>query len=210
MTPIGCVRRLATAVNKKLMASPPKTVVFVTGNAKKLEEVVTILGPKVSFTLVNKKVDLPELQGEIDDICKKKCRQASHIVNGPVIVEDTCLCFDALGGLPGPYIKWFLDKLGPEGLHKMLAGFEDKSATAVCTMAYTESEDSEVILFQGLTRGKIVEPRGPRDFGWDPCFQPENSNLTYAEMGKEEKNKVSHRYKAVSAIKEHFSNLKNM
>lgn len=50
---------------------------------------------------MNKKVDLPELQGEIDDICKKKCRAAVEIVNGPVIIEDTCLCFNSLKGLPG-------------------------------------------------------------------------------------------------------------
>ena len=52
---------------------------------------------------MNQKVDLPELQGEIDDICKKKCREAARIVKGPVIVEDTCLCFKSLGGLPGKF-----------------------------------------------------------------------------------------------------------
>ncbi|KAL1124417.1 hypothetical protein AAG570_001046 [Ranatra chinensis] len=157
------------------------------------------------FQLTNQKIDLPELQGEIEDICKKKCREAARIVKGPVIVEDTCLCFKSLGGLPGPYIKWFLDKLGPEGLHRLLNGWEDKSAEAICTMAYTEGEDSEVLIFQGKTQGDIVEPRGPRDFGWDPCFQPKNYTQTYAEMLKSEKNKISHRSKAVLEIKKHFT-----
>lgn len=71
----------------------------------------------------------------------------------------------------GPYIKWFLEKVGPDGLFKMLAGFEDKSATAVCTFAYSSGENDEVLLFQGKTEGQIVDPRGPRDFGLDPCFQ---------------------------------------
>lgn len=53
------------------------------------------------FQLVNRKVDLPELQGDLEDICKKKCKEAARIVQGPVIVEDTCLCFNALKGLPG-------------------------------------------------------------------------------------------------------------
>lgn len=66
------------------------------------------------------------------------------------------LCFNALKGLPGPYIKWFLDKLGPEGLHAMLAGFKDKTAEAVCTFAYSPVEDGEVKLFQGRTQGTIV------------------------------------------------------
>lgn len=51
-------------------------------------------------------------------------------MDGPVIVEDTCLGFRAHGGLPGPYIKWYLDKLGVDGLPKLLAGFDDK----VCTI----------------------------------------------------------------------------
>jgi inosine triphosphate pyrophosphatase len=52
-------------------------------------------------------------------------------------VEDTCLCFNAYKGLPGPYIKWFLEKLGHDGLNKMLVGFDDHSAYAQCTYAYT-------------------------------------------------------------------------
>lgn len=58
-------------------------------------------------------------------------------VGGAVMVEDTSLCFNAMGGLPGPYIKWFLAKLGHDGLNKMLAGFEDKSAYAQCVFAFT-------------------------------------------------------------------------
>ena len=58
-------------------------------------------------------------------------------VDGAVMVEDTSLCFNALDGLPGPYIKWFLEKVGHEGLNKMLAGFGDYSAYAQCTFAFT-------------------------------------------------------------------------
>lgn len=73
-------------------------------------------------------------------------------VQGPVLVEDTCLCFNALGGLPGPYIKWFLEKLKPEGLHQLLAGFEDKSAYALCTFALSTGDPSEPVrLFRGRT-----------------------------------------------------------
>lgn len=107
---------------------------------------------------------------------------------------------------PGPYIKWFLEKVGPEGLHKMLAGFENKSATAICTFAYSSGEDDEVLLFQGKTEGQIVDPRGPRDFGWDPCFQPNGFPKTYAELDKQVKNSISHRFKAVDALKNHFMN----
>lgn len=182
-----------------------KPITFVTGNAKKLEEFKAILGSSFPKEVISQNVDLPELQGDIDEICIKKCNEAAKIIQGPVIVEDTCLCFNALNGLPGPYIKWFLQKLKPEGLYKLLSGFDDKSAEVVCTFAYHSGvPDTEVILFQGKTSGEIVEPRGGRDFGWDPCFQPIGYDKTYAEMPKEEKNKISHRFKALDKLKEYF------
>ncbi|XP_063489562.1 inosine triphosphate pyrophosphatase isoform X6 [Symphalangus syndactylus] len=77
-------------------------------------------------------------------------------VQGPVLVEDTCLCFNALGGLPGPYIKWFLEKLKPEGLHQLLAGFEDKSAYALCTFALGTGDPSQPVrLFRGRTSAGV-------------------------------------------------------
>ncbi|XP_058119795.1 inosine triphosphate pyrophosphatase [Anopheles ziemanni] len=182
-----------------------RPISFVTGNAKKLEEVRAILGSRFSREIIAVKLDLPELQGEIDDICKRKCLEAARQVKGPVMVEDTCLCFNALKGLPGPYIKWFLDKLGPEGLHKLLEGWEDKSAQAVCTFAYASEPDGEVILFQGRTDGDIVYPRGSRDFGWDPIFQPKGFEQTYAELPKEKKNEISHRFRALDKLREYFS-----
>lgn len=85
----------------------------------------------MAFKLVTNGADLPEYQGDADTVSRQKCESAYSIIKGPVIVEDTCLCFDALNGLPGPYVKWFLKSIGPEGLHKMLAGFEDHSAKAM-------------------------------------------------------------------------------
>jgi inosine triphosphate pyrophosphatase len=67
--------------------------------------------------------------------------------------------------LPGPYIKWFMLALGPHELYKMLEGFEDKTAYAVATFAYSEGPGKEPILFQGKTQGKLVQSRGPTVFG---------------------------------------------
>ena len=118
-----------------------------------------------------------------------------------MIVEDTCLCFTALGGLPGPYIKWFLKELGPDGLPRLLADFEDKSAAALCMFGYCEGEGQEVKLFEGRTPGKIVSPpRGSRDFGWDPVFQPEGFEQTYAELEADVKNGISHRGRAMEKL----------
>ena len=104
-------------------------ITFVTGNKKKLEEVIAILssnGESLPFRLESAKLDLPELQGEPDEVSIEKCKIAAKLVNGPVMVEDTSLCYNALGGLPGVYIKWFLEKTGHEGLNNLLAAYEDK------------------------------------------------------------------------------------
>jgi len=84
----------------------------------------------------------------------------------------------------------------------MLDGFEDRSAYAVCTFAYCKGPGHPVKIFEGKTKGTIVHPRGPSNsFGWDPIFEPIGSKLTYAEMKKEEKNKISHRFKSLELLK---------
>ncbi|KAJ1693948.1 hypothetical protein LUZ63_010646 [Rhynchospora breviuscula] len=155
----------------------PRPVTFVTGNAKKLEEVRAILGQSIPFQSL--KLDLPELQGEPEEISKEKARLAAVQVNGPVLVEDTCLCFNALNGLPGPYIKWFLQKTGHEGLNNLLKAYEDKSAYAMCIFSLALGPEDEPITFVGKTPGKIVPARGPTDFGWDPIFEPEGYEQTF-------------------------------
>ncbi|PRP84574.1 hypothetical protein PROFUN_09247 [Planoprotostelium fungivorum] len=184
-----------------------RSVTFVTGNAKKLEEVNAILGAGGQFKVIGKSIDLPELQGETADISVEKCRIAARQINGPVIVEDTCLCYNALKGLPGPYIKWFLDRLGHEGLNKLLAGYEDKSAYALCTFSYSAGPDANPITFEGRTEGKIVPARGPNNFGWDPIFLPDGFNETFAEMNKETKNAISHRSRALAKLREYLETL---
>ncbi|XP_047315669.1 inosine triphosphate pyrophosphatase [Impatiens glandulifera] len=179
-----------------------RPVTFVTGNPKKLEEVKAILGQSIPFQSI--KLDLPELQGEPDDISREKARLAAKQVDGPVLVEDTCLCFNALKGLPGPYIKWFLEKTGHEGLNNLLMAYEDKSAYAMCIFSLALGPASEPLTFVGKTLGKIVPARGPNDFGWDPIFQPDGYELTYAEMPKEEKNKISHRSRALALFRSHI------
>ena len=149
-------------------ASAKRSIVFVTGNAKKVEEVMAILGAdSFPYALVPRKLDLPELQGEPEDVASEKCRLAVRMLGGgvPVMVEDTSLCYNALGGLPGVYIKWFLDKTGHSGLNNLLAAYPDKSAYAQCIFAYSDGSDMKPIVFAGRTPGTIVPARGPTDFG---------------------------------------------
>lgn len=76
-------------------------------NIIRLEEVIAILGDSLPFDIVSIKIDLPELQGDPEEVSLEKCKLAAKQVNGPVMVEDTSLCFNALNGLPGVYIKVF-------------------------------------------------------------------------------------------------------
>ncbi|KYK58530.1 hypothetical protein DCS_05547 [Drechmeria coniospora] len=75
---------------------------FVTGNANKLREVKAILEPAIEVN--SRPLDLDEVQGSIEEVTISKCRRAAELVNGPVLVEDTALSFNALNGLPGPYM----------------------------------------------------------------------------------------------------------
>lgn len=92
------------------------------------------------------------------------------------------------------------------GLNKMLVGFNNTNAHALCTFAYCAGPGEEPILFEGRTDGDIVPARGPSNFGWDPVFQPkEGGGKTYAEMESAEKNKISHRYRALEKLKDYLS-----
>ncbi|KAF7297102.1 Inosine triphosphate pyrophosphatase [Mycena indigotica] len=181
------------------------TLIFVTGNANKLKEVKAILSQDSSpIVIESRALDIPEIQGTTQEVAIAKCRRAAELLGGPCITEDTALCFEAMNGLPGPYIKYFLADLGHEGLNRMLDGFPTRAAWALCTFAYSDGPDSEPILFEGRTDGSIVAARGPGVFGWDAVFQPNGASLTYAEMPADQKNQLSHRYKALKKLKEYL------
>ena len=197
------------AKRQKRSTDGEPTITFVTGNKKKLEEVKRLLldnnDNALDFNLTNAKIDLPELQGDPIDIAKTKCEAAAKEINGAVITEDTSLCFTALKGLPGPYIKWFLDECGHDGLNKIIAAYDDKTAYAQTVVAFCAGPGKEVHVFDGRTMGKIVEPRGQLDFGWDPVFEPEEGRgKTYAEMSKDEKDSISHRSRAFAQFKSYL------
>ncbi|KAL1608247.1 nucleoside triphosphate pyrophosphohydrolase ham1 [Paraconiothyrium brasiliense] len=83
-------------------AQVPKHLNFITGNKNKLAEVQAILEGVIE--LRNQNVDLVEIQGTVEEVTRDKCRRAAQAINGPVLVEDTCLCFKAMNDLPGPYM----------------------------------------------------------------------------------------------------------
>lgn len=185
-----------------------KRLVFVTGNEHKLKEVQEILSSGGHpIEIESQSLDIPEIQGTTQEIARDKCQRAAQMVGGPVITEDTALCYAALDGLPGPYIKHFMTAVGHEGLNNILTGFPTKAAWALCTFAYCPGPEAEPVTFEGRTDGSIVPARGPKTFGWDAVFQPDGAEMTYAEMPKEKKNQLSHRYKALEKLRAHLSGL---
>ncbi|PQE16584.1 inosine triphosphate pyrophosphatase protein [Rutstroemia sp. NJR-2017a BBW] len=211
------------------MASP-KTLNFITGNKNKLTEVKAILGDTIELQsqkldLVEIQGSIEEISSDkcrraaeivyattpilfwlavnMEDRLKAQFWWKTH--NFLALICKVILYwgrrFLQAGGMLmlSLFRKWFLDALGHDGLNNMLAGFEDKSAQAVCTFAYSEGPGHEPIIFQGRTDGKIVPARGPSNFGWDPIF--EYDGKTYAEMEKVEKNKISHRFRALEKLK---------
>ena len=192
----------SNAVNKQL------NIAFVTGNSMKVREVEMILAENgatngthpesglVKLRIIN--VDLPEIQEvNTEAIAKEKALLGAQLAGGPCLVEDTSLKFHALGGMPGPYIKWFQDRLKSDGLYKILTAYEDKSATAVCTLAFCPAPHADPVLFTGQCDGTIVEPIEQGGFGWDSIFVPNGESEPFSCLSTDEKNKLSHRGNAV-------------
>ena len=180
-------------------------IYFVTGNAKKEKEVNAILEREniQPFRVSHLDIDLPEIQGSPHDICRAKVAAAAELVGGGVLVEDTSLSFNALNGLPGPYIKWFWQDLGNRGLWNMLEAYDDKGATARCMLGFASHPGAEPIIFEGTTMGTITPPQGDGGFGWDAIFIPEGYTLPFGEMPMSEKNQISHRGKALTQFVAH-------
>ena len=187
---------------------------FITGNQNKVKELIPLIPQNISITHLN--INLDEIQGTSEEIIKRKIKDALKLTNyeHPVMVEDTCLCFNALGGFPGPYIKSFYDKLGNEGLAKVINNYEDKTAVAGCIigLGYKFDESIEIFLFAGMCEGVIVKPGNTdkKTFGWDPIFKPDGYDLTFAEMPFDEKLKLSHRTKALNEFKKWINNPDNL
>jgi inosine triphosphate pyrophosphatase len=170
---------------------------FVTSNENKRRELEVLLAEPLGRVTL----DLEEIQTSVlGDITRHKLQEAFLQVKGPVIVEDTSLYFEAWNELPGPLVKWFLRSLGPDGLVKALEPFDNFRARAVCCMGYTE-DGQALHLFLGEVPGLIVSPRGSREFGWDPIFQPEGFSQTFGEMSADDKHSVSMRARAARKLR---------
>jgi non-canonical purine NTP pyrophosphatase (RdgB/HAM1 family) len=173
-------------------------LVFVTSSADKHREAEGVLG----FPLEREYLDLAEPQGlDVVAVAREKSRAAQRLVGRSVLVEDTSLELSALGGFPGPLIRWLLEAAGPHAIARILDPFTDRTARARCAALVWDGEREW--LGVGEVTGVIVrEPRGTQGFGWDVVFAPEwGGGRTYAELAAHEKNARSHRALALAALK---------
>lgn len=172
-------------------------IYFVTTNMKKYLEIKEIF-PDLQI----KNFELSEIQElNYEKIVRDKLKKASKKFPGlDLIVEDTGLHLDCLNGFPGPFIKWFLKKNSFEEIYQMAHKLGNQKAKAKAVIGYLDSLNEKHI-FYGEINGKIVPPQGG-GFGWDCIFQPEGYDSTFAEMPRDEKNRISHRSIAVRNLKE--------
>lgn len=174
--------------------------VFITGNQNKADYLSKLL----DVQLEHLKVDLDEIQStNLDEIVAHKVKQAYELVQKPVLVEDVALNFEALGGLPGPFVKFFVD--ADDGLEKMCRmcdGLENRKARAECVFGYYDGERLE--LLHGGLDGKIADhPRGDGGFGWDRIFCPEGfEDQTRAELIQEQNEATYQTIKPIEQLRE--------
>lgn len=175
---------------------------FITGNENKAREFSEIVGIDVP----HQKVDVPEIQSDsLEEISKAKAVSAFEVLKKPVIIEDVSMELDALGGMPGPFIKFFITAIGPKGISDTARALGNDKARVRINYVLYDGKDFNI--FANTVEGSISsEPRGESGFGFDPVFIPEGLNKTYAEMSSEEKNKVSHRRKPIQEIAEFLKN----
>lgn len=176
---------------------------FITGSKHKFAEMEPLL-PGIKQL----NIELPEIQ-EFDakKIISAKLKEAFNHHDGEFIVEDTSLYFDCFNGLPGPLIKWFLQKLGTEGLSKLVAKLGNNRAIAKTIIGYAKNKKN-IKFFTGAVKGQIVSPKGPNIFGWNNIFKPDGHSKTFAQMSTEEKNKISMRGIAAKKLKKFLESAK--
>lgn len=164
---------------------------FVTGRPEKALE-----AKRLGFPLERIDLDLPEPQAlEPAEVAEAKARAAFERLGRAVLVEDSGLAVAAWGGFPGALVKWLEKTAGLDGIARMLDPFPDRSARAVCAIAYFDGETLHAA--RGVVEGSIAaSPRGSQGFGWDALFVPNGGDRTFAEMAPAEKDRVSHRGKA--------------
>lgn len=192
-----------------------RKLVFATNNAHKLEEVSAILGDKIellSLNDINCHTDIPETADTLEGNALLKSSFIYNNYSLDSFGDDTGLEVEALNGAPGIYSARYAEGEGHDAqanMHKLLRELEGKeNRKAQFRTVISLILDGKGYLFEGVIKGKIIrEKRGDSGFGYDPVFVPEGYEQTFAELGNEIKNKISHRALAVQKLCEFLQSI---
>lgn len=184
-----------------------KKLVVATNNAHKLKEIADILDEKIellSLKDINCHVDIPETADTLEGNARQKALYIYKNYGMDCFADDTGLEVETLNGAPGVFSARYAgedhdSEANMQKLLKELKGKENRKAqfrTAICLIM-----NGKEYLFEGIVKGEIIEEkRGVTGFGYDPIFVPEGYDLTFAELGNDIKNTISHRARAVEKL----------
>lgn len=184
-----------------------KKLVVATNNAHKLEEIAAILGNEMellSLKDIQCHADIPETADTLEGNARQKALYIYENYGMDCFADDTGLEVEALDGAPGVFSARYAgdghdSEANMQKLLRELEGKENRKAqfrTAICLIMNGEEH-----LFEGIVKGEIIqEKRGGAGFGYDPIFVPEGYDLTFAELGNDIKNTISHRARAVEKL----------
>ena len=182
---------------KKKQKIVKNVVAFWTSNDNKFREAKAVLDCVCIFKQCKRKTS-PEIQGDIVDIIFEKGASAAEMTKeeAGILVEDTSLECECLGGQPGPYVKYW----DPVKLAKAVLAFESHRAKMIIAVSYRDYQSELPFIASVPVHGTIVSPRGSNGFGFDTIFQPDGSDKTFAEMSADEKQTFSPRAKALQKV----------
>lgn len=190
-----------------------KKIVFATNNSHKLDELRKLTEGKIEILSLNDigcHDDIPETADTLEGNAVIKARWVKEHYGYDCFADDTGLEVEALDGAPGVFSARYAGGEGHDSLANMklllsnMREKENRNARFRTVIALIEGDDEK--LFEGIVRGVITrEPAGTSGFGYDPVFRPEGYDLTFAEMSADEKNRISHRGRAVAKLIDYFS-----
>lgn len=184
-----------------------RKIVLATANPHKVDEINAIVKDLgVEFVLPPKGFNPVENGKTFEENALIKARAAWELSKLPSLADDSGLCVDALDGAPGLHSARYADS-AQNRIKKLLKALENvptekRGAKFVCAMVLLDENGEILCSIQGECKGEIgFEPKGKNGFGYDPIFIVGGTNLTMSELPEEEKNKVSHRARALEKVK---------
>lgn len=167
-----------------------ENITFVTGNWSKIMSAKQILEP-LGINVNHVKMNTTEIQADtVEEIAMHSAKEASEKLKCSVLKNDTGLFVEALGGFPGPYTHYVDEKLGENGLLKLLENVDNRKACFIEAYAYCEY-GKEPVVFKSITNGQIaLQKSGTFGWSWDYIFIPDGYDKTLANYPDEERFQV--------------------